>query len=568
MAIPVSGVDRWLTLNGKSLSFQEGDENLDALALENHNNILATTSYAPDDLRISVDDEEIETNRYGRWYWYPAQYAGLYQLQISAPGYSLYIANVRVLPGKLSQERYEAMLEDISSIATDLLFSLHSPAKERAKRGERGQLSSAFRDYHHVQLIVYQLMGSVAQIRRHPYQQLQEYTDQRDVHQLRQFAGATPLAAGAVITLPETTATNVGVKYLPELWNVQQSRPTYDVYENRLLKHFIRQQLLAKINFIRERAQKEKKQREQTRMFKLKCKYEDDETPKIDELQDIIEECEKMSKWCIAWASEPFLTAVHSLHLSGKATQVLLKHPFYSRFYHLYLYFQRELKLSLSTDTFVTTLPLRRMSGLYEIWAVFRATRIVLDVLEDASYQISSNNLFYEIEQDYFEFDIRRNVASITMTNGRFNVAIKYEPIYATSISNLSGLVSTDYSQLTPDMSIEVSQDNQVIHVIILDAKYKFQYYNGYNRPNDEDLNKMRKYRDLIRYKVYNPRNPGLKPRRIVSSSYILYPGNYLDHDPDEPEVGALPLVPRMSEKDFADTEEAIKDILWKAELL
>ena len=96
--------------------------------------------------------------------------------------------------------------------------------------------------------------------------------------------------------------------------------------------------------------------------MKLRNKWEDDETPKIEELEIVVEECQKMIKWCIAWSGEPFLKQVKSLSTSGKATQVLLKNPFYSRFYHLYLQFQQELKISLNAEKYLTTLALRKMS--------------------------------------------------------------------------------------------------------------------------------------------------------------------------------------------------------------
>ena len=131
MAILVSGANTWLTLNRVPLNFQDDDENL-TYAVENHKSILVITPNAPDNLRISVDNEEIETYRYGCWDWYPKDYAGLYHLQVSAPGYSLITAKVRVSPSKLSQERYEVMLANISEIATDLLFSIYSPASEKA----------------------------------------------------------------------------------------------------------------------------------------------------------------------------------------------------------------------------------------------------------------------------------------------------------------------------------------------------------------------------------------------------------------------------------------------------
>jgi hypothetical protein len=39
-------------------------------------------------------------------------------------------------------------------------------------------------------------------------------------------------------------------------------------------------------------------------------------------------------------------------------------------------------------------------------------------------------------------------------------------------------------------------------------------------------------------------------------------------YEPDEADIGALPLVPIMTQNDRLDIEEAIKDILWFVKLL
>ncbi len=77
----------------------------------------------------------------------------------------------------------------------------------------------------------------------------------------------------------------------------------------------------------------------------------------------------------------------------------------------------------------------------------------------------------------------------------------------------------------------------------------------------------MRKYRDKICYRTYDPRRPQ-RPQKVVSSAYIIYPGTYLEHDPGEAEIGALPLVPSMIQDEMLAVKEAIKDILWFAKLL
>ncbi len=567
MGIQAFGADTWLTLNGKPLHFHNEEDTV-VEAIEDQKNILQITKYAPDDICISVDNEEIQTYRYGRWDWYPKDYAGLYLLEVSAPGYPLYAIKVRVWPKKLSHEHYETMLAEISEIAVDLLFSINSPAHERVTARARSGQPSPLRDYHLIQPLIYKLRDVMPQIRRNPLLALQEYNEQRLLHEIYQFSGAVRPLPGSVVVLPEKVASTGGLQYMPERWSVQQSVLTYDVYENRLLKHFIRRQLIPRLNNIRERATAEIKRREQERKIKWKMGWTDDETPKIEELEYVIEECQKMSKWCVVWRNETFLTSVKSVASPGRASQFLLKNPFYSRFYRLYLDFQRELKVSLDTEQYIADLALRKLSELYEIWSVFQVTRIIIDILLANGYRVVSQS-FYILEQDHFQFDVKKRVAGIILAKDEWRVEMKYEPLYPKFVEGMKGLVSTDYEQLTPDMGVEIYHRDQVRHVIIFDAKYRYQKMeDGSYQPLEENLGKMSKYRNKICYKVYDSRNPRQRPQKVVTSSYILYPGTYLEHDNDEPEVGALPFVPNMIEEDRLDVQEAVEDILWFAELI
>src|SRR5947207_12659179 len=101
MAIPISGADTWLTLNDVPLSFQSENENLDAQTYETRDNMLRVTLAAPEELQVYVDERLLKTERYGRWLWRADGYAGLYLLQVIAPGYAIQMAKVRVLPEKL-----------------------------------------------------------------------------------------------------------------------------------------------------------------------------------------------------------------------------------------------------------------------------------------------------------------------------------------------------------------------------------------------------------------------------------------------------------------------------------
>lgn len=564
MDTPISGVDTWLILNGKPLSFQSGNENESADAAESRNNLIRITPNAPDGLQIRVENELLETERYGRWYWRPKDYAGLYQLEVLAPDHPPFLAKIRVRPGKLSAQRYVSMLVDITQFATDLLFGLHSPAGVKVIAHTRDREQSALREFQLVQHIIHELGLIMARIRRNPRRSLQGFTEPRLIHEIHYFSSEVSPVPGPTVAL-DTLKT---VQYLPIIWTVQQHELTYDVYENRLLKHFIQYQLASKIRHIQKSIDREKKLHLQNRELKRIKGWEDDETPKIKALEEKWNESQNWLRKCIDWVGEPFLIKIKIMFTVDRASQFLLKNPDYSRFYRLYLQFQRELKLNVDTDDFFSTLAPRKMSELYEIWSILQLTSLIIDVLIQEEYTFASSSLFYELEKDRFQFDIKKNTSSIILRKDDRSVEIKYEPLYRKNISGSAGLVSHYTDQVTPDMAIEVYVSGTIEHVIVFDAKYKYLEQDGEYFPKEEDIGKMSWYRDAIRYWEKNPQRPNKQARRIVSSAYIIYPGTSLQHFQEEPEVGALPLIPDMKADMWVNIEEAVKDILWFADLL
>jgi len=576
MATPVSGANAetntWLTLNDVPLSFILGDENLEAHARENDDNRLRITSPDLDQLEIRVDGELLRTAFYGYWLWHPSGHAGLYQIEVSRPGYPSQIAYVRVFPEKLTQERYEAMLTDLRTFAMDLLFRLTSSAGEKVVTELDKEDPSPFREYYQVKGIIDALQDVMEHIRRNPHRVLHEEREQRYLRELRHFSSETTPVPGAVIRLPASVATMSTSEYLPEKWIAQSNILTYDVHENRLLKHFIQRQLITRLAMLQKRAESEIRRREQARIVKIQNKWKDNETPEIEKLHLVIRDCQQMMRRCIFWADEVFLASVQPVALSGKATQVLLKNPSYSRFYRLYLRFQQHLRISLDTEQFLTTLAMRKIWDLYEFWSVFQVTRIAVQQLEQVGYVITSNSLFFEVERDYFQFDVRRNASSIILDRGDTQVEIKYEPVYPNfkTLKEASGLVALLYNDnpLTPDLAVEVYERGQPGHVAIFDAKYRwYREKDGLYHPKDKDLDKMRRYRDLIQYQIYDEKKKQERWQKIVSSAYILYPGDFLWRDPGN-DIGALPMVPKMPKSLSRDVEQAVVDILRMVHLL
>ena len=158
MATPVSGAkdpERWLLLNGQPLSFMPKSENINADAHEYGYNNIRPTAATPDDLKIFIDEQELEPTVNGRWDWRPKDYAGLYELMArSAHFHNDYKTYIRVFPHKFTATIYDKMKTDLSEFAVDLLFQLHSEASEKIDFIQRMQETSPLHDYRQIKTIM------------------------------------------------------------------------------------------------------------------------------------------------------------------------------------------------------------------------------------------------------------------------------------------------------------------------------------------------------------------------------------------------------------------------------
>lgn len=579
MAIPVSGVDAgthaWLTLNNKPISLQEGAENLEVEAEEYKKNYFRTTAHTPRPVEIFIDQKPLYTHDYGFWEWRPVTYAGLYELRIHAPGsdYPDQITKVRVVPQYFTQKLYQNMQDDLSNIAADLLFNLVSSISERVEIVKRLQDSSPLQEYRHIRVIIDKMGDVLSALRRDPYRVLSAQTEQREWSDVWQFNGDSQAIGGEVIHIPRHVGNQVQTLTLPVKWQVPQTVLSYDVYENRLLKQFLKKQLITKLTAIQDRARSEIGQRKITLAYMQKNHFKNDyeEQEQIVALQRVIEHCQTMKQRCLRWSNEVFLRSVRGEVSGNNATQVFLKHPHYSRFYKLYLQFQQRLQISLNTQTYITELSLRKMSELYEMWSIFETTRIVIDELKQHGYEGISQQLFYEIDKGSFQFQVRKNTASIILAKDDKRVKIIYEPKYPNhNVTHAEALVTTNGRTLpqTPDMSIEVYQNNKPLAVCIFDAKYKrVKEDDGYFYPLVEDTDKMSNYAANIQYQRYDPMSKRFKPRSIVSSAYVLYPGNRV-YEEANGKIGGIPLRPNMSLDHQQEVRQKLITLLCVANII
>jgi hypothetical protein len=563
MAIPVSGVNRWLTLNDEQLLFDAGCENINAGAREYQHNHFRITEEAPDDLEIRVEGEPILTERYGRWIWYPEAFAGLYSVDVSAPGHGDYHTQIRVLPGNITLRQQEQMLEDISNISVDLLFQLQSPAREQTGTALADQYQSPLRNYRLVKNLMGDLEKAMALIARTPHRALVGRQERRQWHEPAVIGANATAVPGPVVAVPNARP---GIPAVwPFGWQVERSELTYDIYENRLLKHFLWSQLLPRLIQIEDGADEEIQRRRQKLVIYEKYRWKDNAAEQVDriaKLEEVIDTVRSLQQTVIRWGNLPFLRWVRPSPLRAMPTQVLQKDPGYNQFYTVYLRFQHELRRGVTAERLLTQMALRKMAELYEMWAVFRITDVLLPLLRKIGYQVVSETGFFRLEDQLFHFEVDRN-AVIKLTRGKTRVLIRYEPLYPHLKKGVYGLVTTRYPWLTPDLAVERWEDGIPQSILIFDPKYKSEEREGQMTYWERDLDKMSTYYSEILWKSPDKDS---RPEQVVASAYILYPGEVLVHNEDYPRVGALPVVPEREQRQ--DVHPVLVDLLRNGGLM
>lgn len=582
MVTQASGVSRWLTLNGVPLRFGPDEENLEAQAQEFGRNTFQLAAGAPDDVAIRVEGEFLDTAVYGRWLWRPGGYAGMYDVVVVI-GRRSYPTRVRVLPGNLSQARYEHMLRQISQFSTDLLFQLHSWATERVSLDEIRHTQSPLRTYTLARELMKDLEIALADIARAPHRSLMAEQQRWLWHEVTEYSPSLAPVPGPVMAV---SVAGRGPMAWPVEWREERQVLTYDVYENRLLKHFLWQQLLPRLSELEGRAGKEIERRQYdldgmlkrtASSAKLRQDWQnsiDIATQEIEKLMAAADDCRQMQRRVMGWGSRPFLSGVSRNPGKFAPTQVLQKHPAYGRFYRAYLRFQRQLRRGLDTEGFLTTIAMRKMWELYQTWAALYLTALVGKLLRANGYETRSSHGFFRVEDQFFHFQVDRT-AEIVYVRGEREVRIRYEPEYPAAATVPFGLVTDRNYSRTPDLTIELWENGEARAVVLFDPKYKTDDIDlprdsepdpkRERGPAQADLNKMSMYYSEIAWKGRGA--IGRRLPQVVSSAYVLYPGDKLVHEPERPDIGAIPMIPEDKNR-MRVAANVLEDLLRAAEII
>lgn len=261
-----------------------------------------------------------------------------------------------------------------------------------------------------------------------------------------------------------------------------------DVYENRLVKAYVRQVSL--------------------RLRRLKRLLENTSA------KDLLEEIQRLLALLdSAERNATFLSRVTlPAALLTQSTMVLLKRPAYQAALQGYLEFQK------SPGTYIAEpkleRPLENLPFLYQAWGTLKVFRVLLEVAGASGYEIKSQRLAERSMNGIFVRLLPDGKPALVLQQLTTGTVIKVIPerIYAKQ----GEIQSISFLQ-RPDIAIEIFPRQGSPSVYLFDPKYKLHGQDeGDGKPKKEDIDKMHTYRDALR---------DSEQKQVVRYAAILYPG-------------------------------------------
>lgn len=430
---------------------------------------------------------------------------------------------IDVVSTKIGPEGVSKLLEEVSELATTLIFSHGSPTIFRSD-GVQSHMSPV--PYHQLQLLRNTMLGDLpgrrlqdwlAVIERSPTRRFEQERpvvsvdrvrrlDQRAMasvfHRMERLS-AVPTGS-AVATNPLAQVLEFGTPsalHFPNRVAAPRGRLSYDTVENRFVRHAVEGCLALVYRYV--------------------------DHPKLH--LRLRADCRLMLSILEHTAAQPFVTGATRLHGFASPSQALAKADGYREVFSFWMRLQEHVSLPTEPSEAQRLLEGRDMASLYEYWVfmkVLEAVVAVTGVTPDAPPVIMRSEMGDSIQ-----------IGLPTFLGA--DLSVSYNPTYKRS--NLSAYSTP----LRPDVILRIGAD---LHAF--DAKYRLDWLNTNEDDADErsatykraDLYKMHTYRDAIR---------GLK------TAFVVYPGSqfcFFDRqaglavDPQHlvsaDGVGAIPLRP------------------------
>ncbi len=468
-----------------------------------------------------------------RWRWNPQNTVGhvAFTLAITGPdGHVDYeYGHLHVVPRKIDQEQYQALLDDLQRFIRLLVFSLpgsmvgtrESDAPEEIPT----ECSIIEMYYRFLRERLTTLEQAVRHIAQHPHTQTCVGTKREPVGHAHDFSQVGedvargqpvyPFPMHAVPLFRQAQQPRNNIHHLPE--EVPQSAMLVDVdtYENRLLKWVLHE--------LWHRAQ----------AIATLTSHEKAFLPQVT--QGYTEEIHHSVQRLAQVRSLPLLEGVKTLSVFHGATYTIRHNPSYRQIYRLWQELHTLPALDVESDIF--HVPVHELPQLYEVWCV---VQVMAALLEQPGVRVRTQRFIAQKDGSRgHTFGLVEDVPLLMLNWHDVIICLRYQPRYyplhsahiAQCEEHTETIGSLDCHMHKPDIAIEMMHPAQLPSVLLFDAKYRLTASGGV--PEDA-LADMYTYLGSI----------GTYPdKRVVQQAAVLYPGERVA-ERYASGVGVLGLVP------------------------
>jgi hypothetical protein len=460
---------------------------------------------------------------------------GIYKLIIIVNGQQ-FDQKIRALPEKISVEDYKAILEDIRNEAYNLVFSVFGKSSEDVRLANLAGKKSIieFLSFYRKNLKLFKAI--FARIEKYPNRGLAKTPRITEIYEAENFDDIIDYeTAQTKIVFPIQQQ----LGFLPKKACFQENVLTFNVYENRLLKHFIGD-MLNTLCYIESSIIKEENNQEDRSYFNDTEKY-----------QKLLIECQTYKDEAYKMWKRAFLTDVSPVGLI-KTSMVLQKEPKYCSFYKLYQEFRANSLLQVNSEYF--SIPIKQAWQAYEIWVFLKVAKALQKIgFEPLKSIVSASEETKFVKTTGFNFCLTANTPLLEYAQGESTAKLFYQKTYPklweTQSANCGSVID---SELKPDIVIELyTPGSSVQKILILDAKYRLE------GSIIQALPELSTYAHNI-----CDRNR----TKLVKSAHIIYPGN--SSKTYTSNLGYYGLLPNSNLGDFEEKIQHLFDQLLQDELI
>ena len=241
---------------------------------------------------------------------------------------------------------------------------------------------------------------------------------------------------------------------------------------------------------------------------------------------------------------QPFFKEVGTYQGLSRESLVLHQKAGYSNVYRVW----QALKKYLDVLGQQSSISLKSVAELYEVWCVLEIRRLLLD-----SGFIEVDSRKAQIHQRGLEKQLKEGVGAAFQFERDDGVSVRlaHEPVFSRPRTYREGKTYSWTTVQKPDILLEATFSEGQQFQWIFDAKYRIANRHDIDLAPDDAINQMHRYRDALVQLQDFGRNWQEK-RRPVVGAYVLYPGNF-DEDNDanpysesitEVGIGAFPFLP------------------------